>query len=300
MTPRRRVVLVSGLSGAGKASVLRALEDMGFLAVDNPPLGMVAELVRGAHGSLALGVDARSTGFDAEAVILALERLRADPELAAELVYCWADEATLLRRYSETRRRHPLAADGGVVEGIAREQAATARLREAADLVLDTSTLPIPEMRGLVERRYGGRAEDEAGPRMAVSLVSFSYARGLPAEADLVFDARFLRNPHYDPVLRPRTGRDPDVAAYVRADRDYPAFLQGITALTDLLLPRFLHESKKYATIAVGCTGGRHRSVHVVEMLAAHLARGGESSYDACSWRIHVTHRELERQSAPN
>ncbi|HET6183421.1 MAG TPA: RNase adapter RapZ [Acetobacteraceae bacterium] len=293
----RRVVIVTGLSGAGKASVLRALEDIGFEAVDNPPLPLVADMVRGAQRSLALGVDARSTGFDAAVVVEALERLRADPELRAELIYCWAEQTVLLRRFSETRRRHPLAPSGRVSTGISKEQELTERLREVADLVLDTSDLPLAEMRAIIERRYGDGGA--AGtPRMAMTLVSFSYAHGLPAEADLVFDARFLRNPHYDPILRPRTGLDPEVAAYVEADRDFAPFMQAVQNLLDLVLPRFVQEGKKYATIAVGCTGGRHRSVHVVEKLAAHLARGDESSYQPVSWLVQITHRELARQEA--
>lgn len=295
MSGGRWIVVVTGLSGAGKASVLRALEDVGFVAVDNPPLGIAEEIVRGAHGSIALGVDARSAGFDAEAVIRALERLRADPSLAAEMIYCWADETVLLRRYSETRRRHPLAPEGRVAEGISQEQVLTARLREAADLVLDTSALPLASMRAIIENRYG-RGPTQGARRMAVTLVSFSYAQGLPAEADIVLDARFLRNPHYDPVLRPRTGLDPEVAAYVESDPDFPAFLHVAEQLLDLLLPRFLSESKKYATLAVGCTGGRHRSVHVIERLAAYLAQSSESSYQPVPWLVHVTHRELARE----
>jgi UPF0042 nucleotide-binding protein len=283
MSAKRWVVVVTGLSGAGKASVLRALEDVGFLAVDNPPLGLVEDMVRGAHGSLALGVDARSTGFEAEEIVRALDRLRADSSLAPELIYCWAEESVLLRRYSETRRRHPLAPEGRVADGIAREQLLTARLKE---------------MRRLIEQRYG-RPGEAGTPRMAVTLVSFSYARGLPADADLVFDARFLRNPHYDPILRPQTGMDEPVAAFIEADPDYPAFMHGVEGLLDLLLPRFLQEGKKYATIAVGCTGGRHRSVHVVETLARHLARQAESSYEVAHWLVHVSHRELARQGIP-
>lgn len=293
MTVRRWVVLVTGLSGAGKASVLRALEDLGFLAVDNPPLGIIDDVVQGAHGSVALGVDARSAGFDAEDVIQALSRLRASPAIAAEMIYCWAEDVILLRRYSETRRRHPLAPEGRVAEGITKEQCLTERLREAADLVLDTSALPLSAMRAIVARRYGGEAAGEA-PRMALTLISFSYAYGLPAEADLVLDARFLRNPHYDPILRPRTGLSADVAAYIEADPDFPAFVRMVQELLDLLLPRFIGEGKKYVTIAVGCTGGRHRSVHIVETLARYLRQG-----EGAGWRLHVTHRELARENVP-
>lgn len=285
---RLRVALVSGLSGAGKASVLRALEDVGFDAVDNTPLRLLEDLVTRSDRNLAVGVDARTTGFDAEEVVAALDRLRANPRLRAELVYAWAEEAVLLRRYTETRRRHPLAPEGRVVDGIAAETAMTAKLREAADLVIDTSDLPLSVLRRRIEQHFGG---DLAG--LTVSLISFGYPGGLPLEADLVIDARFLRNPHYDPLLRPRTGLDPEVGAYVAADPDYEAFFRQLTGMIALLLPRFVQEGKKYATIAIGCTGGRHRSVHLVERLAARLSGDG-------GWRVTVTHRELAREGGPS
>lgn len=289
MNERVRVVLVSGLSGAGKLSVLRALEDLGFEAVDNPPLAMLEDMVQRARRSLAIGIDARTTGFDADAVRQALERLRADPRLRAELLFVWAEDAALLRRYSETRRRHPLAPQGRVSDGIAREQSLLAPLRDIADLVLDTSDLPIAAMRALIERRYGANGTGET-PGPSVTLISFSYAHGVPRDADIVFDARFLRNPHYDPLLQPKTGLDPEVGAYIDADPDFPAFLRMIRDFLRLLLPRFTQEGKKYVTIAVGCTGGRHRSVHIVERLATDLGK------DDAGWRLHVVHRELARE----
>jgi UPF0042 nucleotide-binding protein len=295
-TGPRRVVLVTGLSGGGKASILHALEDVGYDAVDNLPLGLVEDLATRADRNIAIGVDARTRGFDAELVLGTLANLRRNPALLPELVFVWADEATLLRRYTETRRRHPLAPHGRVTEGIEIEQEITASLREAADLLIDTSELPLARLRHSIESHFRPRGE-ATDPRMVVSLISFAYVKGLPKEADLVFDARFLRNPHYDPILRPRTGLDPEVGAYIREDQDYVAFLSGITGLVDLVLPRFVHEGKKYATIAVGCTGGRHRSVYLVECLAAHLTSrlaamhaAGESGLD---WRQTVTHREL-------
>jgi len=295
-TGRRRVVVVTGLSGAGKASVLHALEDVGYDAVDNPPIGLLESLATRADRDIAIGIDARTRGFDAELVINTLTSLRRNPALHPELVFVWADEATLLRRYTETRRRHPMAPRNRVAIGIEIEQDITGRLREAADLVIDTSDLPLARLRQTIESRFGP-PRDGNDARMLVSLISFSYAKGLPREADLVFDARFLRNPHYDPILRPRTGLDPEVGAYIRADQDYAAYLAGVTGLIDLVLPRFVHEGKKYATIAIGCTGGRHRSVWLVERIAAHLSSrlaamdaAGEAGLD---WRQTVTHREL-------
>ena len=300
---RLRVVLVTGLSGAGKISVLRALEDIGYEAVDNPPLPMLEDMVARSERRLAIGVDARTRGFDAGAVLDALQHLRASLALRAELVFVWADEATLLRRYTETRRRHPLAPQAPVTDGIAAEQALTAPLREAADLVIDTSDLPLPALRQRIEQFFGAGG-DGGNRRMVVSLVSFAYASGLPREADLVFDARFLRNPHYDPMLQPRTGLDSDVGAFIAADPDYPQFFRTLTELIRLLLPRFVQEGKKYTTITIGCTGGKHRSVFLVEQLARFLesriadeTAGGRNGVD---WQLNVTHRELARQGHPD
>jgi len=289
---RHPVVLVSGLSGAGKASILRALEDIGFDAVDNPPLEMIETLVTSADNAgrrIAIGVDARSRGFDADAVLKTVERLRLNPSLRPELVFAWADESVLLRRYTETRRRHPLAPQGRVSDGIAAEQQITAPLYSAADLVVDTSDLPLASLRQLIEHRYGPHAAENPQLGLSIALMSFAFPAGLPREADMVFDARFLRNPHYDPLLRPRTGSDPAVAADVEADPDFPAFFGQLTAMLGLVLPRFIQEGKKYATIAVGCTGGRHRSVTIVERLASHLSDSG--------WRVSTSHRELARES---
>lgn len=290
--PRRPIVLVTGLSGAGKASILRVLEDLGYETVDNPPLRVLEELVGDGEGPLAAGVDTRTRGFAPEAALATLERLRRRPDIAVTLVYATAEAEVLLRRFTETRRRHPLAPGGSlgsrVLDGIARERALLEPLRDTADLVVDTSDLPLPELRRLVERRF--RAE--GAPGLSILVESFAFPRGLPREADLVFDLRFLRNPHYVPELRPRTGRDPAVAAYVEADPDFPAFWQRLTGFLEPLLPRYVAEGKKYLTVAIGCSGGRHRSVLVAERLADYLRGIG--------WRADVAHRELaaERQAA--
>jgi RNase adapter protein RapZ len=297
MTDTLSVVIVSGMSGGGKASILRALEDVGYEAVDNPPLTMLEEMVRRGDHNLAVGIDARTRGFDAVDVSDAIARLRTDPSLRVQLVYAWADESTLLRRYTETRRRHPLAPQGMVADGIAAEIALTEGLREQADLVVDTSGLPIANLRRLIERHFGADADHT---QLVVSLVSFAYPRGLPREADLVFDARFLRNPHYDPILCGKTGMDPNVGAYIEADPDFVKFFACIADLVKLVLPRFVQEGKKYATITIGCTGGRHRSVHLIEKLANHLtSRAVAKSTDwglNPGWRVFVTHRELARE----
>jgi UPF0042 nucleotide-binding protein len=285
----RRVVLVTGLSGGGKLSILRMLEDLGYEAVDNPPLSLLGELVARGERPVAIGVDARTRGFDPSAALAALARLRENPALRPELVFAWAEEAVLLRRYTETRRRHPMAPTGRVADGIAAEMALTAPLRRAADLLLDTSDLPLPALRRIIEQRFGSGE----GTLLTLSLISFAYPAGLPREADMVFDARFLRNPHYDPILRPRTGHDPAVAAYVEADPEFGPFLEKVTGLLTLLLPRFLQEGKKYLSVAVGCTGGRHRSVHIVQKLADELS---PARFEQARWQVSVTHRELARE----
>ena len=283
------VVLVTGLSGGGKASVLRALEDLGFDAVDNPPLDLIETLALRSEGKLAIGVDCRTRGFDADQILGVLRRLKAHTNLRPELVYAEARDEILQRRFTETRRRHPLALQARVSDGITAERALTATLRAAADVLIDTSDLPLAALRQMVEAHFAQSGPASGKAAMAISLVSFSFPAGLPREADMVFDARFLRNPHYDPILRPRTGLDPDVAAYVKADPDYEAFLGRIDALIALVLPRFLQEGKKYATIAIGCTGGRHRSVHLVDELARRLRAG--------HWTVLVAHREVDREA---
>ncbi len=292
----KRVVVVSGLSGAGKASILRALEDLGYNAVDNPPLTLVETLVTRADQPLAIGLDTRSRGFDPDLVRSTVIRLKATPGVWVELVYAWADETVLLRRYTETRRRHPMAPQGRVVDGIRAEEALTRALRDQADLVIDTSELPVADLRRRIENRFRpDLAEHGLVPGLTVSFLSFAFPAGLPREADMVFDARFLRNPHYDPILRPRTGLDAEVAAYVESDPDFGRFFQSLLELLELVVPRFVQEGKKYATIAIGCTGGRHRSVHIAERLARELKAGPSLGMDVL--QINVIHRELERHA---
>lgn len=287
---RRQVVLVTGLSGAGKASILRVLEDLGYETVDNPPLAVIEALVGDGGQPLAAGVDSRTRDFEAAAAIRLLERLRLRPDIAVALVFATAEEDVLLRRFTETRRRHPMAPGGrlgsSVAEGIAREVALLAPLRETADVLVDTSDLPLPELRRMIEGRFG--AEGAAG--MGVSVVSFAYPRGLPREADLVFDMRFLRNPHYVDALRPLTGQDAAVADFIEADPDFAPFWRCMTDMLGPLLPRYAREGKKYLTIAIGCTGGKHRSVLAAERLAHHLQTQG--------WRVELFHRELSAGAA--
>jgi len=285
MAGRRQVVLVTGLSGAGKASILRVLEDLGYETVDNPPLAVLGALVGDGTQPLAAGVDSRTRDFEERAALALLAALRARPDIAVTLVFATAEPDVLLRRFTETRRRHPMAPGGplgaSVADGIAREEALLAPLRATADMVVDTSGLPLPELRRMIERRFGV----EGGPGMAVAVISFAFPKGLPREADLVFDLRFLSNPHYVDALRPLTGRDAAVAAHIEADPDFAPFWRCMTDMLDPLLPRYAQEGKKYLTVALGCTGGRHRSVLAAERLADHLRRRG--------WPVDLVHREL-------
>jgi UPF0042 nucleotide-binding protein len=284
-TPRRQVVLVTGLSGAGKASILRVLEDLGHETVDNPPLSVLEAVVADGDQPLAAGVDSRTRDFDAATAMALLQRLRERPDISVTMVFATAEPDVLLRRFTETRRRHPMAPGGhlghSVAEGIAREAALLAPLRESAEMVVDTSDLPLPALRRMIERRFGA----EGTPGMGVSVMSFAFPKGLPREADLVFDLRFLRNPHYVDALRPRTGQDPAVADYIEADPDFAPFWRCMTDMLRPLLPRYAQEGKKYLTIAFGCTGGKHRSVLAAERLAHHLQSSG--------WRVELHHREI-------
>ncbi len=285
------MVLVTGLSGAGKATVLRTLEDLGFETVDNPPLEMLEALVRderqrGPAVRLAIGIDARSRRFDAVQVEAAIDRLRAQPGVRLDLVFVEADDEALLGRFSETRRRHPLAPLGRVIEGIAAERELTAPLKLASDMVIDSTGTKPTELRHKVEEKFGAGAT----ALLSVTVISFAFPKGLPRDADMVFDARFLRNPHYDPTLREHTGLDPDVAAFVAADPDFHPFISHVTQIIGFLLPRFLREGKRYATIAVGCTGGKHRSVSIAEHLGRFLLDCGPASE---RFAVRVVHREL-------
>ena len=285
----RRVVLITGLSGAGRATALKALEDLGFEAVDNLPLSLLADLLRpeseARTTSLALGLDVRTRDFASDAFLSELARLRARSDIAAELVF--RDSDVLLRRYTETRRRHPLAIDRPVADGIAEGRRILAPLRDIADHTIDTSQLGPHDLKRLLSIRFA--LADAPGLRLVV--VSFSYRQGLPREADLVFDARFLANPHYVPALKPLSGRDRAVQDFVATDPDIPAFLNGIKSLMGPLLPRYEKEGKSYLTVAVGCTGGRHRSVYVAEALAEWLAQLGKS--------VTLAHRDLAPEDRP-
>lgn len=278
----RRVVLVTGLSGAGRSLALDILEDLGYEAIDNPPLELMTAIVGNPAGRpIALGVDIRTRDFAVEPFLEQLDRLRADPTLTPSLLFIDCDEEVLRRRYTETRRRHPLAQGRPLKDGITAERRLVSPLRDRADLVVDTSTMTPGEFRQFLT----GHLDTGEAAGMAVFVTSFAYRHGLPRAADLVFDVRFLKNPHYDPALRELTGSDPEVAAYVSSDPDFAPFFAQLTAMLRPLLPRYESEGKSYLTVALGCTGGRHRSVMVAGRLAGWLQAEG------C--RVTLVHRDL-------
>ncbi|MFT3976964.1 MAG: RNase adapter RapZ [Sphingomonas bacterium] len=285
------ILLVTGMSGAGKSTVLKTLEDLGWEVVDNLPLSLLDRLLNALppEGTedmarpLALGIGARTRDFDAAQVVAQVDRLRARGGHEIDVLFLDCDSDELARRYDETRHRHPLAQDRPARDGIERERQLLAPLRRAADRLIDTSRFNTNALAQQVRAAYARSGISET----VVSVMSFGFARGLPGDADLVFDMRFLRNPHWDPALKPGTGRDADVAAYIAADPAYADAMERIEELLLLLIPRYIAEGKSYVTIAFGCTGGRHRSVHVAERVAQRLRNAGFSPT--------VAHRDLAK-----
>lgn len=283
--PAAPVLIVTGLSGAGKSTALKALEDAGHEVVDNLPLSLLDALLAGDAGRpLALGIDSRTRAFDPRGLSARLLALR-DAGRDVRLVYLDCSDDVLIRRFSETRRRHPLAVDRPAIDGVRAERALLAPLRRVADLVIDSGDLSAADLRARVAERFGGAAR----PGLSVSVMSFGFAAGLPREADLVFDMRFLANPHWDMALRPLTGEDDRVAAYVAADPLYAEALARIEALITGLLPGYVREGRAYLTIAIGCTGGRHRSVAVARAIARRLEAGGQT--------VALLHRDIAKQA---
>ncbi len=278
---RQTILLVTGLSGAGMSTALRALQDMGWETVDNLPIRLLGPLlatppVDGSEAGerpLAIGIDSRTRGFSADGIVRAMKRLREAGKLDVMTLFLDCAGTELDRRYSETRRRHPLAEDRPASDGIAREREILDPLRRWADHIVDTTAYSSNDLTQEMRRRFS--LGDRSGP--TVTVMSFGFARGLPRNADLVFDMRFLRNPHWVDSLREGTGLDAAVADYVRGDPAYDEALERIEGLIDMLLPRYRAEGKSYVTIAIGCTGGRHRSVHVAERIAQFLTSQGHS-----------------------
>ncbi len=279
------VLLVTGMSGAGKSTALKALEDLGYEAIDNLPLSLLSSMVRPGDGfdrPLAIGVDIRTRDFEVALFIRQVEDLMAQPELEVGLLFLDCDDEVLQRRFTETRRRHPLAADRPLTDGIRTERQRLARLRDRADPAIDTSDFTAADLGRWIKDHFStGRQQS-----LPIFVTSFSYARGLPREADLVFDVRFLRNPHYQESLRPLDGRDPAIGAFIAEDPGFQEFFDNLTGLLLPLLDRYEREGKSYLTVAIGCTGGRHRSVFTAQRLAASLAEAGRT--------VSVGHRDVE------
>jgi RNase adapter protein RapZ len=287
---RRRqpaLLVITGLSGSGKTHVSRALEDAGWFCVDNLPTALVpsfADLIRRSAElrRSVLVVDVRERGFP-EAFPGVYRELKRKGGLATSLVFLEADEKTLLRRFSETRRPHPLAGREPAIEGIRAERAALGPVRKMADVILDTSGFTVHQLRDHVRERYDVRAEER---RMVVSVLSFGFKHGVPPEADLVFDARFLPNPNFVPRLRRLSGAVPAVVAYLMRQPETAPFLRRILSLVRFVLPRHEREGRSYLTIAVGCTGGRHRSVMLANAVGAAVRKRG--------FPVRVVHRDLK------
>jgi UPF0042 nucleotide-binding protein len=287
MSQGLHAVVVTGLSGSGKSTALKVLEDLGFYCIDNLPAALLPRFLelwqssREDIGRVALGIDVRERRFLQDVPGVFDELRGAGVQL--EVIYLEASDDVLVRRFSETRRPHPAAEGGAVADGIRRERDALRGVRELADRIIDTSAFTVHELRAALRELL----ETPDSGRMTISLVSFGYKHGLPTDADLALDCRFLPNPFFVEELRPKTGTDPDVAAYVLERPDAQEFLEHVLALLRFTLPRYQHEGKSYLTIAIGCTGGRHRSVVLVEELRSRLAALGH--------RVLVRHRDFER-----
>lgn len=289
MTHKRQALLVTGMSGAGKTTALKILEDIGYEVVDNLPLSLLRSVVQPAdastttHRPLALCIDVRTREFDIEHFERDVEPLLDADELDVRILFLDCNDEVLRRRFTETRRRHPLAGDRPVRDGIRLERQRVAWFRQRAHLSIDTTELAQRDFNGILR----GHFAEDVNRDLGIFVMSFAFRHGLPPEADLVFDVRFLRNPYYDPALRPLSGRDAPVGAFVAEDSAFQPYFDKLTALLVSLLPAYEREGKAYLTIAIGCTGGRHRSVYTAERVAEALrAEGREAG---------LRHRDLWR-----
>lgn len=285
---RKTLVFVTGPSGAGRSTAIHRLEDLGYEAIDNLPLSLVPQALEGLREDrpLALGIDVRNRDFSADAMIDLVGRLAARADLRVELLYLDCTVDALLRRFSETRRRHPLAPEATPLVGIEAEIALLTAIRARADVLINTSEMTPHNLAAEISHWFAPRR----GAPLAISVESFSYKLGLPRGADMVFDCRFLRNPHWEPALRAGDGRNRDVVAHIAADPRFDPFFRKILDLVLMVLPAHLEEGKSHLSIAFGCSGGQHRSVAVAERLADALAESG--------WQVSKRHRELEQRDS--
>lgn len=288
LTMDHHIVFVTGPSGAGRTTAIRVLEDMGYEGIDNIPLSLVPRLVEGPPlgRPIALGLDVRNRDFNATSLIELIDKLTRDPNVELEVLYLDCAPSVLIQRFSETRRRHPLAPDETPAQGVEREIDLLAPVRVRADHLIDTTELTQHDLKAEITRRFDAGVSG----RLSVSVQSFSYKRGVPRGMDMIFDCRFLANPHWQAALRPLDGRDPAVESFVRSDPRFAEFFQRVSELLLFLLPAHLDEGKAHLAIGFGCTGGQHRSVAMAEMVGSALAEAG--------WPVSKRHRELERKAA--
>lgn len=284
-----RIVLVTGPSGAGRSTAIAVLEDLGFESIDNLPLRLLPSLLESKDAddrAMALGIDVRNRDFSVSALIETIDRLSAARGSDLSVLYLDCSAEILIRRFSETRRRHPLAPAESPSVGVERELELLQAIRDRSDTLIDTSEMNVHQLREEIEHWYGVDGQRD----LAVSVQSFSYKRGLPRGIDMVFDCRFLANPYWNPDLRALDGRDVAVQRHVSCDARYAPFFERVSGLMRLLLPAYVEEGKSHLSVAFGCTGGQHRSVTLAEALAADLAREG--------LQVSIRHRELERRNA--
>ena len=282
----KNLSVITGMSGAGKSMALRTFEDLGYEVVDNPPLALIDVLLQDAEENIAVGIDIRSRGFSPAAFIEKIKLLKKTHEKTKiNLLFIDCEDAIIRKRYTETRRKHPLT-DGEMhlYEALEEERKLLSPIKEAADMVIDTSDITGHAFKRIIERRFSSPISQ----KMSIVTMSFAYKKGIPAEADLVFDVRFLRNPHYDENLRPMTGIDKEVRDYIKVDRDYEKFWSGLKEMLTIIIPRYIEEGKSYLTIAFGCTGGRHRSATFAEETKEFLETKG--------YKVDVIHREIEKE----
>ncbi len=282
----QRLVLVTGPSGAGRSTAIRVLEDLGFEAIDNLPMSLISRLLSGPphHQPMALGIDTRNRDFSTAGLIEVIDQMSNNRIAPLEVLYLDCSTDVLLKRFSETRRRHPLAPGESPIKGIGRDLDLLGPIRARADFLIDTSDLTPHQLRTEVERWFAPNAEQG----LAISVNSFSYKRGLPRGIDMVFDVRFLRNPYWEENLRSLNGKNAEIGDYVAQDSRFQPFFDRVLDLTKMLLPAYMEEGKAHFAIGFGCTGGQHRSVTLTEKLAEALVIAG--------WRVSIRHRELERQ----
>jgi UPF0042 nucleotide-binding protein len=285
---RKQLVLITGLSGSGKSTVAKCFEDLGFYLIDNLPLPMLKELLQDprkfvtGHGRIAVVTDVRAPGFAQEFPHLVSDF--EDSDIQPTLLFLEADEQTIVRRFSETRRSHPLAGGRHLLEGIRQERELMAQVRGVADRVYDTSRWNVHDARKQVFEDFA--ASVSAKPLPVVSIVSFGFKHGIPGGTDLLFDVRFLPNPYFDPELKPQSGKDAAVRQYLEKLADYGELLGHLETFLKFALPRYQAEHRAYVSVAIGCTGGRHRSVAVAEELARRLVDEG--------WASRVLHRDID------